>query len=175
MRFFLVLLAFATVLFAQVPGESIPWKRDGFDPSVLMRGEMPDNFHMHHIMTFGASWNSWGYAHTGGSYTSVMLYEISPDLVLSAAVGISSTFWSKAPREYRDPFKDDVMQPELNIPFIALDWRAADNVNVHFEISDGSYCNGFFCDPYEPYSRPYRRPYAGYVGQRTAPRNAIFR
>lgn len=174
MRLLLLVAMLVALGFAQTPGESIPWKREGFDPSVLMRGSMPDNFHVHHIFTFGMSANSWGYGHSGGSYTSVMQYDLAPNLWLSAAVGISTTFWSTAPDGYYDPFRDRTMEPDLNIQYIALDWQPSQNVSMRFAISDGSYCDGFFCDPYEPYRRPYR-PRGTYYTRRSEQRNAIFR
>lgn len=170
MRFLCLIALLCSFAFSQTAGESIPWKREGFDPNVLMRGDLPDNFSVHHVFTFGMAANSWGYAHSGGAYTSIMEYYISPNVTLSAGVGFSTVFWSKSPYDRPDPLRDRTMQPELNIPFVALDWRVSDNVNVHMMFSDGSYCDAFFCESYYPY-----RPYGMRPARRPVQRNAIFK
>ncbi len=157
MRFLLPFLVLASFAFAQTAGESIPWKREGFDPAILVRKDMPEDFSLHHMFSVGFAGNSWGYARSGATYLSMMEYHVSPDLRVSAAMGFSTTLWSTAPSNHPDPFHDDVMKPELRIPYVALDYRISKNANMRIQISDGSYCDGYFYD--SCWYRPYRYRY----------------
>lgn len=149
-----VLSAFAEELPSQ---ESIPWKREGFDPNELLRKDtFSDRLTVNYLFSVGVMASSDGNARSGGTYLSLLRYEISPELTLSAAIGFSSLFFASYSENYPDEFRRQTLQPELRIPFIALDYHPSENVWMRLEISDGR--GDPFCVHCGPFRRdPYRR------------------
>ncbi len=125
-----------------VERRSIPWRDDGFDPNQLLKKDLPEHFTLNHLVSFGMFASSSGLAQSGGTYLSIMRYDISPNLSLSAAIGFSTLFFYHAPDDFA-PY-GETLSPELRIPYIALDYRITDNVRLHVQIGDGSGINREF-------------------------------
>lgn len=133
---------------------SIPWKRDGFDPAILLKKEayLPEHFSINYLFSMGIIGFSDGTSRSGGTYLSLLRYDISPSLTLSAAIGFSMLFHSTLQEKHPKPFQEETLKPRLSIPFVALDYQISENANLRVQISDGS-------DEYD-YYRNYRRiPY----------------
>ena len=127
--------------------KSIPWKDEGFDGSVLLKKEdyLPENFSMHYLVSFGMFASSAGMSKSGSLFLSVMHYDVSENLSLSAAIGFSTLFFATYNENFPDAFKDTPLKPELRIPYIALDYQFSDNVSLHVELGDGSCMDYLSC------------------------------
>lgn len=125
--------------------KSIPWKRDGFDPAILLKKEayLPEHFSINYLFSMGIIGFSDGTSSSGGTYLSLLRYDISPSLTLSAAIGFSMLFHSTLQEKHPEAFQEETLRPRLSIPFIALDYQISENANLKVQISDGSYENNY--------------------------------
>lgn len=127
-------------LWAEPERASIPWRKDGFNPEILLKKDsyLPENFSINHLFSMGVIGYSSGGSRSGGTYLSLMRYDISPSLSLSAAIGFSMLFHSSMQENHPDVFREETMQPILRIPYVALNYRISETANFRLQIGDGS-------------------------------------
>lgn len=155
------LLVCSAFLSAEAEKNSIPWRENGFDSTKLLKKEsyLPENFSINHLFSMGIVGFSDGTSRSGGTYLSLLRYDISPSLTLSAAIGFSMMFHSTLLENHPEPFQEKTMQPVLRIPYVALDYRISDEANFRLQIGNGSsWCENYMAHCRYSHRRTLRRP-----------------